>query len=104
MGLRIALDDFGTGFSSLSHLHRFPLDLIKIDRSFVNEVINNTTSANIVEGILYLSQKLNLTTTAEGIETPEQKEFLQASGCQYAQGYLFSRPLSSDDVISWLSV
>ncbi|ACB50785.1 hypothetical protein cce_1435 [Crocosphaera subtropica ATCC 51142] len=80
--------------------NRFSLDTI--DRSFINEVTNNTASANIVEGILYLSQKLNLTTTAEGIETPEQKDFLQNSGCQYAQGYLCSLPLSSDNVISFI--
>ena len=103
IGIRIALDDFGTGFSSLSHLHRFPLDVIKIDQSFVNAVPSNLVSENIVEGILYLSQKLNLATTAEGIETLQQKQFLQESGCSYGQGYIFSRPLCSDDLISWLS-
>ncbi|WP_052537506.1 EAL domain-containing protein [Gloeocapsa sp. PCC 73106] len=100
MGIQIALDDFGTGFSSLSHLHEFPIDIIKIDRSFIwslshaNEIEN---SNNIVKVILSIATQLELTTVAEGVETFEQLEFLRNHGCNSAQGYLFSHPLSVED-------
>ena len=94
LGVRIALDDFGTGYSSLSHLRNFPLDKIKIDRSFVGEVASNPESAAIVTSLIDLADKLGMTTTAEGIETEEQLGALRAAGCTEAQGYLLGWPRS----------
>jgi diguanylate cyclase (GGDEF)-like protein len=94
LGVRIALDDFGTGYSSLSHLRNFPLDKIKIDRSFVGEIASNPESAAIVTSLIDLADKLGMTTTAEGIETEEQLGALRAAGCTEAQGYLLGRPRS----------
>jgi diguanylate cyclase (GGDEF)-like protein len=91
LGLRLALDDFGTGYSSLRHLHRLPVDQIKIDRSFVNPSADGR--ADMVAAILQLSHTLQLETVAEGIEALEQAERLRALGCQLGQGYYFARPL-----------
>lgn len=93
LGIRIALDDFGTGYSSLSHLRSFPIDTIKIDRSFVRDFELAFDSAAIVKAVLQLARDLGMTTTAEGIETPEQLGQLSAAGCTHAQGYLLGRPL-----------
>lgn len=92
LGMRIVLDDFGTGFSSLSHVHRFPLDKIKIDRSFVQDMAVRADSVVIVETIAMLARRLGMSTTAEGIETMEQKETARRAGCSEAQGYLLGRP------------
>jgi len=92
LGTRIALDDFGTGFSSLSYLHRFPLDKIKIDRAFVSRITSDHTSASIVSTIANLARNIGLDTTAEGIETEEQKAFLALAGCTNGQGFLIGRP------------
>ncbi len=93
MGLHIAVDDFGTGYSSLSYLRRFPIDLLKIDRSFINEVVQNPDDAAITATIIAMARSLRLDTVAEGVETLEQLEFLKRNGCRVIQGYLFSRPL-----------
>jgi EAL domain-containing protein (putative c-di-GMP-specific phosphodiesterase class I) len=89
-GFRIALDDFGTGYSSLSYLRRFHVDKIKIDRSFIQPVGDDTDAAAIVTAVLTLGHAMGLTVTAEGVETQEQQDFLTAAGCDMIQGYLFS--------------
>jgi len=94
LGVRLSTDDFGTGYSSLSYLHRFPFDRLKIDRSFVGRMDTDAKSAEIVRTILMLAQNLHLEAVAEGIETEEQLKQLQSLGCQFGQGYLFSKPVS----------
>ncbi len=99
-GVKIALDDFGTGYSSLSHLVQFGIDRIKIDRSFVALLGVRPDGAALVSAIVALSQSLGLATTAEGVETPEQRDFLIAAGCTDLQGFLFSRPQAAPDMAS----
>lgn len=98
MGVRISIDDFGTGYSSLSYLKRFPLDTLKIDRSFVNDITEDPDSAVIVEAILAMAHSLRLNVVAEGVETREQMAFLEAHDCDIIQGYLLSKPLPAADV------
>jgi len=95
LGVRIALDDFGTGYSSLSYLRSFPFDTIKIDRSFVSEALRHGESAAIVLAIIGLGTNMHVNTTAEGVETEEQLEYLIAAGCTELQGYFFSRPVAA---------
>jgi diguanylate cyclase (GGDEF)-like protein len=90
IGVRVALDDFGTGYSSLSYLQRFPFDKIKIDRCFVNDIVESDGSASIVQAVVNIATARNMTTTAEGVETAPQREALRALGCTEMQGYLFS--------------
>jgi diguanylate cyclase (GGDEF)-like protein/PAS domain S-box-containing protein len=90
IGVRIALDDFGTGYSSLSYLKRFPFDKIKIDRSFVTDIAEAGGSSTIVQAVVNIAAERNMTTTAEGVETEQQKQMLRALGCTEMQGYLFS--------------
>jgi diguanylate cyclase (GGDEF)-like protein/PAS domain S-box-containing protein len=98
LGLRLAIDDFGTGFSSLSYLKRFPLDVLKIDRSFVEGVGRGGSDAALARAIIALGEVLSLRTVAEGVARPLQRERLQALGCQFAQGYLFAEPLTPEEV------
>ncbi len=93
LGIKLSIDDFGTGYSSLSYLNRFPLDFLKIDRSFVKDLPENRDSAAIVNAILALAKALNLKTIAEGVETEGQKVFLRDAACDAIQGYYFSKPL-----------
>ncbi|WP_164984966.1 bifunctional diguanylate cyclase/phosphodiesterase [Ammoniphilus sp. CFH 90114] len=93
LGVRLSLDDFGTGFSSLSYLKRFPIDILKIDQSFIQDMLRDTQDAAIVRTIINVALNLNLIVTAEGVETSDHLEFLANEGCQEAQGYYFSRPL-----------
>ncbi len=93
MGVKIALDDFGTGFSSLNYLRAFPFDKIKIDKCFVQEMGERADCRAIVQAVLSLAQTLNMRTTAEGVETPEQASFLRDHGCSEFQGFLFSQPI-----------
>lgn len=97
-GFRIGIDDFGTGYSSLAYLHRLPLDLLKIDKSFVRDMLSSTDGREIVRTIVTLAQSLNLDIVAEGVETEIQRKMLFDLGCTHAQGYLFSRPLSVQDL------
>lgn len=99
LGISISLDDFGTGYSSLSHLRRFPIDYLKIDRSFVEDALNNPDDEAIVSAIISMAQNLGLQVVAEGVETPEQGAMLTAKGCQYAQGYYYGKPMSPDDIL-----
>lgn len=100
--LEIAVDDFGTGYSSLSYLKRFPIDTLKIDRSFVIECDVNSEDAAICSAIISLAHSLGLKTLAEGVDRPGQLEFLRAEGCLAYQGYLFSEPLPAEEMAEWL--
>jgi diguanylate cyclase (GGDEF)-like protein len=97
-GVQIAMDDFGTGYSSLGYLQRFPFDRIKVDRSFIKDIPDSAGSTAIVGAVVALSKRLGMVTTAEGIETREQLEFLKDEGCDEAQGYFFSRPRPAEDL------
>ncbi|NMG27563.1 bifunctional diguanylate cyclase/phosphodiesterase [Aromatoleum evansii] len=93
-GIAYALDDFGTGFSSLSYLKRFPVDVVKIDRSFVRDCPDDHSDASLVEAIINMAHSLDLSVTAEGVESVEQRDFLRDLGCDFLQGYLIGKPLS----------
>jgi EAL domain-containing protein (putative c-di-GMP-specific phosphodiesterase class I) len=95
MGVRLALDDFGTGYSSLSYLREFPIDVLKIDQSFVCQMTANPDDATIVVAAIGMGKNLKLRVIAEGVETPEQLAFLQGQQCAEAQGNFFSRPLAA---------
>jgi len=102
LGIPVALDDFGTGYSSLSYLTRFPIDYLKIDRSFISEITEREESAALVRAIISMAQALKLKAVAEGVETDEQREFLQKLGCDELQGYLFSAPRPENEFKEWL--
>jgi diguanylate cyclase (GGDEF)-like protein/PAS domain S-box-containing protein len=96
IGVRLSIDDFGTGYSSLSYLKRFPIDKLKIDQSFVRDITSNASAAEITSTIIAMGRSLKLSVLAEGVETPSQLAFLEHHGCDYYQGYLFSRPLPAE--------
>jgi EAL domain-containing protein (putative c-di-GMP-specific phosphodiesterase class I) len=97
LGVGLSVDDFGTGYSSLAYLRKFPIDQLKIDGSFVHDVVHHPDSAAIVLGIIGLARNLRLQTVAEGVETAGQRDFLIDAGCDLMQGYLFSRPLPPEE-------
>ncbi len=96
LGARIAIDDFGTGYSSLSYLKRWRVDYLKIDRSFVRDLVTDVSDLAIVEAIIAMARHLNIEVVAEGIEGWQQLEKLRQLGCSYAQGYLLARPVPFD--------
>jgi len=100
-GFEIHIDDFGTGFSSLSYLRDFKIDVLKIDRSFVKG-IPDQDNGELASLIINLSKILGIQTIAEGVETQEQLDWLRAQGCDFAQGYLFSRPVPADEAFAWI--
>ena len=97
LNIKVCVDDFGTGYSSLSYLHTFPIDTLKIDRSFVHDMSRNFRNMEIIRTIIMLAHNLKLDVIAEGVETGEQDAQLSALGCQFAQGFYFSRPINSSD-------
>ena len=103
LGIRLSIDDFGTGYASLSYLHRFPFDTLKIDRSLVGGMHDDEGSWHITETIITLAHNLGLDVVAEGVEVDEQRERLKSLNCGFAQGYLFSEPLEPDAVCAWLA-
>lgn len=103
MGVRLVIDDFGTGYSSLSYLKQFPVDKLKIDRSFITELVNEDSDAAIARAIINLGHSLNLEVLAEGIETELQRDFIIRHGCDYAQGYFYKPPKKPDDLKEFLA-
>jgi EAL domain-containing protein (putative c-di-GMP-specific phosphodiesterase class I) len=96
MGLRLALDDFGTGYSSLSHLRRFPIDVLKIDQSFVRDLATDTHDASIVSAVIGMGRSLHMRVVAEGVETSEQLAFLKKQRCPEGQGYFLGHPAKAE--------
>jgi EAL domain-containing protein (putative c-di-GMP-specific phosphodiesterase class I) len=104
IGVRIAIDDFGTGYSALSYLHQLPVDLVKIDRSFVDGLVGaDPRKRALVEGVVALIHGLGLKSVAEGIENSEQLQRLSALACEHGQGYLFAPPLPAEQVPAWMA-
>jgi len=103
MGVKVSIDDFGTGYSSLSYLRRFPIDILKIDRSFVQMLGVNTEDSAIVQAIMALAKSLHLATVAEGVETEAQADFLRLADCDVFQGFLYSRPIDPEALGLWLA-
>lgn len=102
MGVRIALDDFGTGYSSLSYLKRFPVDILKIDRSFIRDIMTDDGDKGVVKAIINMAKSLDIKVVAEGVETKDQLDFIRQHGCDYAQGYYFCRPIAIDELEIYL--
>lgn len=102
-GIQICMDDFGTGYSSLSYLHRFPIDILKVDQSFVQTMVKEPASREVVRAIMALADNLNLEAIAEGAEEQEQVEALKLLGCRWVQGFSFYRPLDSDKMLTLLN-
>jgi diguanylate cyclase (GGDEF)-like protein len=104
LGVSLALDDFGTGYSNLHYLTKFPLDVLKVDRSFTSDLPNNPDAVSVAKAIITLGESLGLQVVAEGVETREQADFLRRAGCCIGQGYLFSRPLTRQQCSEWLKL
>jgi EAL domain-containing protein (putative c-di-GMP-specific phosphodiesterase class I) len=96
LGVTLSVDDFGTGYASLSYLKSFPVDMLKIDRSFISGIDNNPDDATLAEAIISMGHSLGQTIVAEGVETEAQMEFLISHGCDFAQGFLFSKPVTAE--------
>jgi len=102
MGIRFTVDDFGTGYSSLSYLKRIPLDALKVDRSFVANILTSMDDASISIAIVRLAHNLKLQVVAEGVETEAQQRFLARLDCDFMQGFLYSRPLNALGIVEYL--
>lgn len=102
LGFSLSIDDFGTGYSSLSYLQRLPVDVLKVDQSFVREIEHNQNSKAIAKAIISMAHSLNLRVVAEGVETKAQLEFFKDNNCELIQGYYFSKPLSKDEARMFL--
>jgi EAL domain-containing protein (putative c-di-GMP-specific phosphodiesterase class I) len=102
LGVRIAIDDFGTGYSSLAHLQQFPVDALKIDRSFVSRLTQNPEGETLIHTLVQLGKALSLETLAEGIEQPQELSVLQEERCDSGQGFLFARPLDASAAETFL--
>ena len=104
IGVRFSLDDFGTGYSSFSYLTQLPLDQLKIDQSFVRNIGVKSTDAIIVQTIIGMAHNLGIEVIAEGVETEEQRAFLEQHGCPACQGYLFSKPVPIEEFEQWVGL
>lgn len=103
LGITLAIDDFGMGYSSMSLVKKLPIDVLKIDRSFVREITSDTNDKAIADAIITLGRALDLTVVAEGVETTEQEAFLRAHNCDEVQGYLISKPVPADEFAAFLA-
>lgn len=101
LGVRLAIDDFGTGYSSLAYLRRFPLDKLKIDKSFLTQVPADPDECQLIRTVIDLGRSLGLQVLAEGVETPTQRDYLHGQGCHFAQGYLFAKPMPAEQFAGW---
>jgi len=101
LGVSLALDDFGTGYSSLACLHEIPVDVLKIDRSFVSQLGQSNHRRVLIQATVLVARALGIQTVAEGVETVEQARLLDELGCSMAQGFLFGRPMAPDDLAHW---
>jgi EAL domain-containing protein (putative c-di-GMP-specific phosphodiesterase class I) len=97
-GIQVAIDDFGTGYSSLAYLRKFDIDYLKIDQTFINNLGSHSDDMALCEAIIVMAHKLGLKVIAEGVETVQQRDLLIQAGCDYAQGFLFSKPLPADEL------
>ena len=103
LGVRVAIDDFGTGYSSLGYLRQRPIDVVKIDKMFIDDMVTSAQPMALVSGIVSLAQSQELTVIAEGIESEAHRDVLVQMGCPLGQGYLFSSPMGSTEALAWMT-